>query len=83
MQERERIIAEARSQAEALTRKQVDDVKKQIQAEKEDAIRDIRREVAVLSVDIAEKVLRKKLDSSEEQMQMIDRMLDEVMSQKN
>ena len=53
-------------------------VRHQIQMEKEDAIRDIRRQVAILSVDIAEKVIRKNLDSDKEQMQMIDRMLDEL-----
>ncbi len=46
--------------------------------EKEDAIREIRREVAMLSVDIAEKVLRQKLDKKGEQMSMIDRLLDET-----
>ena len=39
------------------------EVRRQIQVEKEDAIRDIRRQVAVLSVDIAEKVLRKNLNT--------------------
>jgi F-type H+-transporting ATPase subunit b len=39
--------------------------------------------VAALSVDIAEKVIRKNLDTNEEQMQMIDRMLNEVLEQKN
>jgi F-type H+-transporting ATPase subunit b len=39
--------------------------------------------VAALSVDIAEKVLRKNLESNDEQMAMIDRMLDEVMEMKN
>ncbi|MDU8959254.1 MAG: F0F1 ATP synthase subunit B, partial [Bacteroides sp.] len=43
-------------------------------------IRDIRRQVAVLSVDIAEKVLRKNLQDKESQMGMIDRMLDEVLT---
>lgn len=52
----------------------------QIQQEKEEAIRDIRRQVAVLSVDIAEKVLRKNLDEKQEQMGMIDRMLDEMLA---
>ena len=46
----------------------------------EEAIRDIRRQVAVLSVDIAEKVLRKNLDEKHEQMDMIERMLDEMLS---
>ena len=49
-------------------------------AKKDEAIRDIRRQVAVLSVDIAEKVLRKNLADKEAQMGMIDRMLDEVLT---
>ena len=67
-------------QAEVAAQKELDDVKKQIQQEKEEAIRDIRRQVAVLSVDIAEKVIRKNLDEEHEQMEMIDRMLDEVLA---
>lgn len=80
MQERDKIIAEARKQAEVTAQKELDDARKQIQQEKEEAIRDIRRQVAVLSVDIAEKVLRKELDEKHEQMAMIDRMLDEVLA---
>ena len=38
---------------------------------------------AGLSVDIAEKVIRKTLNSEKEQMEMIDRMLDEVLSRKS
>ena len=72
MQERDKIIADAR--------KQLDEVRMQIQQEKEEAIRDIHRQVAVLSVDIAEKVLRKKLDEKHEQMDMIERMLDEMLT---
>ena len=80
MHERDKIIVEARKQAEVAAQKELDDVKKQIQQEKEEAIRDIRRQVAVLSVDIAEKVIRKNLDEEHEQMEMIDRMLDEVLA---
>ena len=61
----------------------VDEAKKQIQAEKDSAISDIRRQVAVLSVDIAEKVLRKNLDDEKEQMEMIDRLLDELTVSKD
>ena len=75
-----KIIVEARKQAEAAAQKELDEVKKQIQQEKEEAIRDIRRQVAVLSVDIAEKIIRKNLDEKHEQMEMIDRMLDEVLA---
>jgi len=61
----------------------LDNVKEQILLEKEEAIRDIRRQVAVLSVDIAEKVIRKTMQTEKEQMEMIDRMLDEVLSSKS
>ena len=75
---RERIVRDAKEQARIEEDKMLAEARRQIQAEKEDAIRDIRRQVAILSVDIAEKVLRKNLDTDREQMQMIDRMLDEL-----
>ena len=80
MEERDKIIHGAHKQAEKAAQKELELVKKQIQIEKEEAIRDIRKQVAILSVDIAEKVLRKNLDDKEEQMGMIDRMLDEVLT---
>ena len=46
--------------------------------EKNAAIADIRRQVAALSVDIAGKVLRENLKDDKSQMDLIDRMLDEV-----
>ncbi len=82
MQEREKIITQARKQAEEVAQKTLKDVKMQIQEEKEEAIRDIRRQVAILSVDIAEKIIRKHLDEEGEQMEMIDRMLDEILEVK-
>ena len=80
---RERIMQEAKEQARVESDKMLEEARRQIQAEKEDAIRDIRRQVAVLSVEIAEKVLRKNLDSEKEQMEMIDRMLDELTGSNN
>ena len=80
MEERDKIIREARKQAESAAQKELEAVKVQIQLEKEEAIRDIRRQVAILSVDIAEKVIRKNLADKDAQMDMIDRMLDEVLT---
>ena len=80
MEERDKIVHEARKQAEIAAQKELDAVKQQIQMEKDEAIRDIRRQVAMLSVDIAEKVLRKSLEDKDAQMGMIDRMLDEVLT---
>ncbi len=78
--ERDKIIAEARRQAEVLAKKELDEAKRQIQQEKEEAIQAIRAQVALLSVDIAEKVLRKQLSEKQEQMALIDRMLDEMLT---
>lgn len=77
--ERASIVAEARKQAAVAARKELEMVREQIRREKEEAIRDIRSQVAVLSVDIAEKVIRKELSSEREQLEMIDRMVDEVL----
>lgn len=80
---RDRIINEARQQAKTEGLKELEEVKKQIQAEKNQAIRDIRRQVGELSVDVAEKVLRNTLDNPKEQLAMIDRLVDEALISKS
>ena len=52
----------------------------QIAAEKESALRDVRKEVALLSVSVAEKVLKKSLSEGAEQAGLVDRLVDEVAS---
>ena len=61
----------------------MDETRHQIAAEKESAINDIRRQVAILSVDVAETVLRKKLSDDKEQLELVNRLLDEVKSNNN
>ena len=78
MATRDSIIAEARDKAQAEGRQQLEEAKKAIEAEKELALRDIRSQVADLSMQIAEKVLRNKLAGDGEQEKYIERMLDEV-----
>jgi F-type H+-transporting ATPase subunit b len=77
-QTRDLLIKEAKEKAGLEAVKLIEEARKQILIEKEDAIRDIRRQVADLSVDIAEKVLRGQLDKKTEQMEMINRLLDEI-----
>lgn len=76
---RDRIIKEAQTRAILEGQRLMDEMKKQIETEKESAIRDIRRQVAALSVDIAEKIMRSKLADEKGQMDLIDRMLDEML----
>lgn len=76
---RDRIVKDAQNRAIAEGQRLMAEMKKQVEAEKESAIRDIRRQVAVLSVDIAEKIMRGKLADGKEQEALIDRMLDEML----
>lgn len=76
---RDRIIKDAQEKAFAEGNRLMEEMKKQIETEKESAIRDIRRQVAVLSVGIAEKIMRNKLADEKEQAALIDRLLDEMI----
>ena len=75
---RNQIVEKAKTEATTEAQKILAEAKQQIDAEKEDAIRDIRRQVGLLSVEISEKVLRQSLKTDKDQMAMIDRMLDEL-----
>lgn len=75
---RDRIVAEAKAQAQAETQRQIEDAKRQIRLEQDAAIRAARSEIALLAVNIAQKVIREKLDNTPAQMNMIDRLLDEA-----
>ena len=76
---RNKMIADAKEQAQAEADKILTDARAEIAAEKEAAIRDVRREVALLSVSIAEKILRKELADEGAQREYIDRMVDETV----
>jgi len=83
MATRDRIVGEAREKAQAEGQKLLAEAKAQIQVEKDNALRDIRSTVAELSVQIAEKVIRRQLNENGEQEKFIERMLDEVIPNNN
>lgn len=76
--ERERMIGSAKEQARAEAQKIMDEAKTRIAEEKESALRDMRREVAIMSLAIAEQVIRKDLGSEEGQKQLVDKLVDEI-----
>ncbi len=49
-----------------------------IQAEKKAAINDLKNQVANLSLDIAEKILKKKLEDSKAQKDLINTLIKEA-----
>lgn len=75
---RDAIVEKAQSKAHAEGARLLAEAKAEIEAEKQNAIRDIRVQVAELSVQIAEKVVRAKLSDDKQQMELISRLLDEV-----
>ena len=77
-QTRDAIVEQAQEKARAEGARLMDEAKTAIEQEKKAAIADIRKQVAILSVDIAEKVLRQNLRDDKSQMDLIDRMLDGV-----
>ena len=82
IEQRKQIVEKAQTEATIAGQKILEEAKQQIEVEKEDAIRDIRRQVGLLSVEIAEKVLRQSLKTDKDQMAMIDRLLDEMDNKK-
>ena len=76
---RNKILATAKDEAREEAAKILAEARTEIAAEKEAALRDVRKEVAVLSVSIAEKILRKELSDEGEQREYIDRMVEETV----
>lgn len=75
---RDRIVARAKEEATEEAARIIDHARVEIAAERESAIRDIRRQVALLSVDVAEKIVRRELDAEAGQMELVDRLIDEA-----
>ena len=77
---RDIIVEKAQEKAREEGARLLGEAKAEIESEKQAAISDIRKQVAQLSVEIAEKVIRQNLSDDKAQMDLIDRMLDEVSS---
>ena len=74
----EQIVAKAKLQAQDEAAKLIENARAQIQAEREGVMRELRREVASISVSIAEKVVRKELSSDQAQKDYLNTLVDEV-----
>ena len=79
---RDAIVEKAQEKAKSEGARLLDDARNAIEQEKKAAIADIRAQVATLSVEIAEKVLKQNLKDDQSQMDLIDRMLDDVSTDK-
>lgn len=72
------IVAEAKETAAAEADKTVAAAKAAIEAEKAAAVAELKNQAAVLSIEVAEKVLGRELSAENKQTAMISKMIDEV-----
>jgi len=72
------IVAEAKTQANAEGEKIIAAARESIQHEKMAAITDLKNQVAVLSIEIAEKILKDELSSADKQKAIIDNVVKDI-----
>ena len=75
---RDKLIADAREKADQEAKKLVQGARESIRNEKNAAINDMKEQMATLSVEIAEKILRAKLDDKKAQKKLVGKLLDEA-----
>jgi len=77
-QEAGRIVLKAKEEAEMQGKIKLDEALRQIELQKRKAIEELRTQVALLSVSIAEKILRQQLDKPENHDQFLAQYLDDL-----
>ncbi len=75
---KENIITEAKTEAQTEADKIVAQAQATIESEKKAAIADLKSQVAGLSVEIAEKVVRRELADKDKQLALVESMLGDV-----
>ncbi len=75
---KDKMIAEAKEKASEEAEKLVKNARESIQREKAAAINDMKEQMATLSIDIAEKILRKNLEDSKAQKELVDKLINEA-----
>lgn len=73
-----KIINNAKKQAHIESNRLIENAKENIKKEKELALQSIHQQVAILSIDIAEKILRKNLENKYAQLELIDSLIKEL-----
>ncbi|MGL4598761.1 MAG: F0F1 ATP synthase subunit B [Bacteroidia bacterium] len=72
------IVAEAKTKAKEETDKMLSIARESIQNEKMAAITDLKNQVATLSIDIAEKILKRELSAENKQKELIGDLMKDV-----
>ena len=75
---KENIIEEAKEKANEEANRIVDNAKEAIKHEKMAAITEMKNELASLSIEIAEKILKDELSATDKQKKLIDKLIKDV-----
>ena len=75
---KDKMIADAKADAQAEGAKMIEQAKAAINAEKNAAMAEVKAQVAGLSLEIAEKILKNELSNREAQTSLVEKMLGEV-----
>jgi F-type H+-transporting ATPase subunit b len=74
----DKIITEAKEKAGEEARLLLEATREHIENEKTSAVEDIRRQIAELSVEIAEKILREQLKDDKQQKELVGKLLQDI-----
>ena len=75
---KEKILADAKEEAQKEGDKMIAKAQATIESEKKAAVADIKAQVATLSIDIAEKVIKDELSNKSKQQKLVDDMLGDI-----
>ncbi|WP_159949880.1 F0F1 ATP synthase subunit B [Polaribacter septentrionalilitoris] len=75
---RDKMIAEAKDDAKEVTTKLIETAQASIQQEKQAALAEIKKNVAELSIGIAESVIKKELSNKKDQLELVEGILKDV-----
>ena len=75
---KDKIVSDAKDQAQQEGEKLIKQAQATIESEKQAAVTAIKNQVAELSVDIAEKLLKEQLADKKKQLKIVDDMLDDI-----
>jgi len=75
---KEKIIEEAKEAAKAEANKIVEEARQSVEKEKNKVINEIKNQIAVLSIDIAENILKQSLSDKTKQEELIDKLVKDI-----
>ena len=75
---KESMISEAKEEAKEVSAKLIENAQASIEQEKQAALAELKKNVAELSIGIAEKVVKKELASPSDQIKLVEGMLEDV-----